>query len=478
MDDTTFLDEFRPFRRGELSLAKRITQEPDLLPRSELDLLRYALRLAQLSTFGSERDDLVERLGSFRLRLLQLLAAALPTDPARIEAPALRNRLPRVCHLVEGARRRVLDAGLAAEAALDDTIADKRIALVMGGAGGAGFVFLGALGALEEEGIQPAYILGASIGALIGGLRGRTHHYDLEGLLEQARGLATSELFGAPQRSGRYGLPGALRFDPRAALGWFFTHQGEPVRLGDLHVPTDMLATGLRPAALTRPREEYETLLGQRITDPAEIGHLRSAAVLRIVSGVLELAVSRRVFVPVLLGSDAESAQLEALDAAGFSAAIPTLLHYDIFREDPHTQEILDRIFEREGLAAMVDGALVNLLPACRAWRALEEGRIGSRHYWIVAMDALVAAKGRNRLLFPLQRALAATLQRDRAYWDLYVAFHDTPFVLDISPTPALLRRAAAAGRREMREAARILRTATAPLGRWSQLEGAIPRWE
>jgi hypothetical protein len=476
VDDARFLDEFRPFRRGELALARRTTTEPSFLPPGELRLLRYALRLAQLSSLV-ERDDLVEPIGSFRLRLLQLLGPALPTDPARIEAGPLHQLAPRVAHLVAAARERVLGANLASEAGLDEVIADKRVALVMGGAGGAGFVFLGAHAALEEAGITPAYQLGASIGALLGMLRSRTSHYDLEGLLEQAERIETGKLYGPPQPPGRYGLPGALRFDPRAALDFFFTHGGEPVRLRDLRIPTDALATGLRPAALTRSREDYASLVGERIDDPEAVSHLRPAAVTRVAGVLVELAVSRRVFVPILLGADSSTADLEAMDAAGFSASIPALLHYDIFRRDTRADAVLDRVFDEHGLAALVDGALVELIPARRAWQTLEDGRIGTRNSWIVAMDALVAAGGRNRLLLPAQRVLAATLQRDRPWWDLYVPFRDTPFVLDIVPRPPLLRRAAESGQKEMAEAVRILRTGTAPLPRWSEIESAVPRW-
>jgi Patatin-like phospholipase len=475
VDDTRFLDELRPFRRGELALARRETAEPGFLPPGDRDLLRYALRLAQLSTL-SEPDDLLDRIDSFRLRLLQLLGPVLPTDPGRLDPRALHGLAPRVAHLVAGARRQA--AGLSSETDLDDILADKRVALVMGGAGGAGFVFLGALAALEEEGITPSYQLGTSIGALIAALRARTRRYDLEGLLEQAKRIEAGKLYGAPEPPGRYGLPGALRFDPRSALSWFFTREGEPVRLGDLHIPTDVLATGLRPAALTRARGEYADVLGRRIDDPEEVAHLRPTAVTRIASVLVELAVSRRVFVPVLLGADPATARLEAMDAAGFSAAIPAMLHYDVFRADPDTDAILDRVFDRHGLAALVDGALADLIPAHLAWRTLEGGRIGTRNVWIVAMDAMVAAGGRNRLLLPVQRVLAATLQRDRAYWDLYVPFRNTPFVFDIVPRPELLRRAADDGRAEMRETAALLRTATAPLPRWSQIESRVPDWK
>jgi hypothetical protein len=308
-------------------------------------------------------------------------------------------------------------------------------------------------------------------------LRGRTTHYDLEGLLDQAKRIESGRLYGPPQPPGRYGLPGALRFDPRAALEFFFTHGGEPIRLRDLRIPTDALATGLRPAALTRAREDYAGIVGVEIEDPDEVTHLRPAALTRVASVLVELAVSRRVFVPVLLGADAATSDLEAMDAAGFSAAIPALLHYDIFRRDDRAEAVLDRLFDRHGLAALVDGALVELIPARRAWQTLEAGRIDTRNTWIVALDALVASAGGTRWMRPARRVLAATLQRDKPWWDLYVPFLDTPFLLDIVPRPEMLRSAAEAGRKSVEPAVDVLRAGTAPLPRWAEIAAAIPAW-
>lgn len=479
MDANRFQDEFRPFRRGEIALARRERRDPDFLPAADRALLRTALRLAQISTVGREQDDLVERIGSFRLRLLQLLAPVLPTDPEALEPAALHERMPRIAHLLRRARQQVLDAELVSDDGLDAALGTKHLALVMGGAGGAGFVFLGALDAIEQAGLRPSYLLGASIGAILGALRARTHRFDLAGLLGEVHRLTASKLFRPPSPPGRYGLPGALRLDLKAGLDWFFTHgDGRPVRLSELHIPFDASVCGLGAGALTRDRADYAKLLGDELHDPEELTHLKSATVARAAGALIELAVSRRVFVPVLLGADPDTARLEVLDAVGFSAAIPALLHYDIFRDDPVAEAVLDRVFDEHNLIALVDGAIAELLPARRAWQALEGGRIGSRNYALVAMDALVAARGRNRLLLPLQRALAATVQRDRAFWDLYVPFERAPFVLDLAPRDALLRRAAADGAAACAETVDLLRPLLAPLPRWREIEEHLPEWE
>ena len=151
MDATVFLDEFRPFRRGEIALARKLRESPAFLHPRRLDLLRYALRLAQLSSGGDEPDDLVDRIGSFRLRLLQMLSPVLPTDPERIDPGPLDRRIPKVARLVEQARASVARAGVIAEPRLDAMLAEKRLAIVLGGAAGSGYVFLGAIACVAQR---------------------------------------------------------------------------------------------------------------------------------------------------------------------------------------------------------------------------------------------------------------------------------------------------------------------------------------
>ena len=106
-DAATFLDEQRPFRRGEIALARRAVDDPMFMLPRDLDCLRYAIRLAQISSIGPEPDALIERIGSFRLRLLQLLAPVLPTEPDQIDASDLHALLPKVVRLVDEARELV-----------------------------------------------------------------------------------------------------------------------------------------------------------------------------------------------------------------------------------------------------------------------------------------------------------------------------------------------------------------------------------
>ena len=378
MDARIFLDEFRPFRRGEIALARRLAVDPHFLPERELALLRHALRLAQLSSLGGEPDELVERIGSLRLRLLQLLAPVLPTEPAQIDAQRLVSRLPKVVALTAEARRRIFDAGLAGEIALDAELANKRLALVLGGAAGSGYVFLGALERLEELGIVPGYLAGCSVGSILAVIRARRSGFELAELLADVRRLRERGAFGAPARP-RFGLPGALRLDLRCALGELFEIDGRQQTLAELALPTDVLATGLGPGALSEPGESFARVIDLELHSAGALEKLPRTALARLVGPLVSLAMSRQVLVPLFLGADPETRRLAALDAAGFSAAIPGVLSYDLEPEDGESARILEQLFERHSLSGLVDGALSTLIPARYAWEAIEAGRIGTR---------------------------------------------------------------------------------------------------
>jgi predicted acylesterase/phospholipase RssA len=470
VDARIFLDEFRPFRRGEIALARRLAAQPRFLPEREVALLRHALRLAQLSSLdGGEPDELVERIGSLRLRLLQLLAPVLPTEPAQIDAARLAARLPKVVALIGQARRRIFEADLASEIALDAELATKRLALVLGGAAGSGYVFLGALEQLERLGLRPAYLAGCSIGSILAVIRARTPHFDFAELLDDIRRLRERGAFGAPGMP-RFGLPGALRLDLRSALGELFEIDGRQQTLGELLLPTDVLTTGLGPGALSQPTESYARVIDHELHSAGALERLPRAALARLVGPLVSLAMSRQVLVPLFLGADPETRRLAALDAAGFSAAIPGMLSYDLAPDDAESARILDPVFERHSLSGLVDGAVSTLIPARYAWEAIEAGRIGSRHAAILALDAFARPRGANALMMPLLRAIAATADRDRAFWDLHVNFRRAPTVIDIFPTAARLAAAAANGAVEFAQTAQVLPVLLAPVPPWKDL--------
>jgi hypothetical protein len=200
------------------------------------------------------------------------------------------------------------------------------------------------------------------------------------------------------------------------------------------------------------------------------LAKLPRSALARLVGPLVSLAMSRQVLVPILFGADPETRQLAALDAAGFSAAIPGLLSYDLSPDDTEGTRILGALFARHSLSGLVDGSLSTLIPARYAWEAIEAGRIGTRHVAILALDAFQKPRGANALMLPLLRAISATADRDRGFWDLHVNFRRAPSVIDLFPTAARLSSAAASGAREFAETARVLPVLLARVPPWKEL--------
>jgi hypothetical protein len=400
-----------------------------------------------------------------------MLSPVLPTDPGSIEPGPLDRRIPKVAALVEQARTTLSQGGLVPEQRLDALLADKRLAIVLGGAAGSGYVFLGALERLEKMGIRPDYVVGCSVGSILAVIRARTRGFDLEELLGGVQRIRERGVFRAPDPNPRFGLPGALRIDLRQALGDLFADAGGAQRsLGEMELACDVLATGLGPGALAASRDSYARMVDADLHDIGDLAELKRTTLVRVVGALVSLAMSRRVVTPLLLGSDAQTAGLAALDGAGFSSAIPALFQCDVPAEDEKGTAILDRIFAERRFVGLVDGALSSLVPARYAWEALEGGRIGSRNYLVLALDAMARTRGVNTPLVPLLRTISATADRDRAFWDLHLNFRNAPPFLDLFPTEARLRRAARSGAREFSDTARLLRTILAPLPAWKEI--------
>jgi hypothetical protein len=286
--------------------------------------------------------------------------------------------------------------------------------------------------------------------------------------------MRQAAIFRPTSSSLRFGVPAALRLDLRAALGELFVgHDGDQQRLSDLAIPVDALATGLVPSAFSESRESYAHMIDAELHSADALAKLPPAPLARWTGALVSLAMSRQVLVPLLLGSTPETRRLAALDAAGFSAAIPGLLQYGLPASEVEGGQVLEALFERHGLAGLVDGALTSLIPARYTWDAIESGRIGHRNCLIVALDAIAKPSGTNALLAPILRVISATADRDKAFWDLHVNFRHAPAFMNLFPAPAQLRAAAESGERQFAATASLLRVLLEPVPAWSSLQAA-----
>ncbi len=128
----------------------------------------------------------------------------------------------------------------------------KTVALALGGGGARGLAHICVLEALDEMGVRPVAIAGASIGAIIGaayaagfsGLELRTHTQAiLKNRIGLARRLLHARARGRKRLLSRVAHP--LLFDGERFLHAFWP-AGMPERFEDLHIPLQVVATDFR----------------------------------------------------------------------------------------------------------------------------------------------------------------------------------------------------------------------------------------
>ena len=149
------------------------------------------------------------------------------------------------------------------------------------------------------------------------------------------------------------------------------------------------------------------------------------------------------------------------------------MLQYDLPPGADEAASILAEAFDRHGLVGMIDGAIVSLVPARYTWEAVEAYRIGHRNTLVLALDALAKPRGSNALLAPLLRLIAASADRDKAFWDLEVNFRNAPPFLDLFPTAARLEKTAAIGAKQFGEIEPTLQALMEPLAPWRSITPA-----
>ena len=119
---------------------------------------------------------------------------------------------------------------------------------------------------------------------------------------------------------------------------------------------------------------------------------------------------------------------------AGFSSAVPGLIHYDVLRDDPRMKRLLDGLYAEHGITRLGEGGLVNNVPARPAFEEVMDGRLTRRNPFILAMDCFVP-RPRSLIWYPIQQIAALTLKAQRPYMDLYVPLDRVLSPANVVPT-------------------------------------------
>ncbi len=461
----------RPLEEMEIALVRAAQAQPELITPPEEAALRTALSLARVYKLRHEDRDVMVggALSAFRedvaRRLSPVLLAKAPPRRDQL-VPLARDLRENALRMREALVKRL--EGRVPREALSREIRQKELVLVCGGGGGTGYVYLGVMALLDEFGIRPQLLVGTSIGAILCLFRSRMSHFDQTEMVNIVRGLSWKKLFRAISTENRYGLPAALRLFLRAGLGRYFnalSDSGEPtpgVRLSELPVKTIVAVGGIRRGMLPHPVEFYERLLNlspRSLADASALPRKLTSAM----GAVAEFFTHPEILATLHLGADEGTADFDALDAGGFSSALPGVIHYDVLREDARMRGLLDDLFASRGLFRLVDGGLVDNLPAKAAWRAVHKGALSSRNAFILALNGF-APKLSTPLWLPLERLAELTVAPNRPYAHLVKDFAKTLSPLELVPSVEMVTQALELGRRQLREDMPFLCRMLAPL--------------
>jgi predicted acylesterase/phospholipase RssA len=442
----------RPFEEAELGLVRAIVGRPPWLPDASEHALRYALNLARLTVIRLRDGTDLEVggvLAAYRDEL-KPIATALFVDKVVVEAAAVNGLVPHLVAQAREWRTRLLSTfqGRLDAATLDRECCEKALLLACGGGGGVAWSYLGAFDLLEQFGLTPRLLAGASMGAALALFRARDLRWDAERSASFLSGLTFRSLFRFLQTESRYGMPAAMRLYLRAAvIGHLQKPDGTAPTLGELAIPMVVSCGGLRTGALPREPEYYEHLLDQHKGEPHE--PLATRVPTDLLKVVKELMSQRDRFARLYLGADEGTAEFDAIDAVGFSSALPGVIHYDVLREDPRMHALLDDLFRRRDLFRLVDGGLVDNLPARPIWGLAQAGAIGTRNTFVLGLEGF-APKLTQPLWYGLEQIASQTAAKSRPFVNLLRSYRRVLSPLEVVPGAGSLRKAVQAGRAEL----------------------------
>lgn len=429
----------RELKAFEHRLLRLLVDRPGVLHHRHEALFRYALALAQMNLFRTPEGDDVDVSGEvdgLRNWMLEAICPLLP-EHGNPNIEMLREIANVLAVRVDVTRTALLDNHVNdfGPEHLDEELLQKKLSLVLGGGGGSGFVHLGTFSMLNELGIIPELIVGSSMGSIMGLLRAIDRTYDpVNTALALPKHFELDSLFKPFTGYSRYGFPGVFHLNLlRTAREIFESLVGDGTpRFDELPIKLEIVATGIR-AGFEVESETYEKAAQQA----QDFGPASMRRMLRIFfRSVRELSRNPRFLAQVVFGRDEQTSAFPVIEAVGFSCAVPGLLHYDIFHDDPDTIAPLDSIFERDRLIRLCDGGVVNNVPSRVAWESVQSGTIGTRNAFILSMDCFApVTRGANMIWIPIQQIARPAVQANKPYSDYHKSFRDTPSPLQVMIT-------------------------------------------
>ncbi|HYQ34523.1 MAG TPA: patatin-like phospholipase family protein [Mycobacterium sp.] len=444
-------------QRMENRLVRHQLSAPDVLRADELRKLRYILNFARLADFepgaagpGGTRGrgdvSVGAEIAPWRSRVADTLYGPLREEPDPITAlRAAREALTGLAADQDDQRRVLIErhGDDFSPAELDAEVGYKQLVTVLGGGGGAGFAYIGGMQRLLEAGQVPDYMIGASMGSILGSLVARALPVPIEEYIAWAKTVSYRAILGSERLRRRHGLAGmfALRFD-QFAHTMLSREDGRRMRMSDLAIPFDIVVAGVHnqpysalPSRFRRPALSALQLRSLPFR-PIGIGPLVGARMWQVAA-----FIDLRVVKPIIIGDDDPARDFDVVDAASFSSAIPGVLHHET--NDPRMIPMLDELFEEKDIGALVDGGAASNVPIELAWKRIRDGRLGTRNACYLAFDCFHPQwDPRHLWLVPITQAMQLQMVRNLPYADHLVRFEPTLSPVNLAPSVASIDRA------------------------------------
>ena len=445
----------RELKDFERRLIELFVDDPSALHPRHQALFRYATSMAQMKEFRTPEDRDVsvgEDVDDLRRWMIESIVHMIP-ESGEPNVDSLREIAPVLALRVEQTRSKMLENHIndfGAEA-LDEELRQKRLVLVLGGGGGSGLVHLGTFALLKELGLTPELIVGSSMGSVMGLIRAVDRSYDpISMAMAFPKTVDYEAVFRPFSGFSRFGFPGAFHLNiMRIARQIFEELLGFSMpRFDELPIKLEIVTTGVRKGFRFDDRE-YEQSGDESLTPLA----LRRKLKL-FFGAVRQLSKNPRLLTQVVFGAEEGTEHFPVIEAAGFSCAVPGLLNYDIFHDDPETIGPLETVFERHQLLRLCDGGVINNVPSKVAWESVQRGSIESRNAHIMSFDAFAPlSRGRNLIWIPIQQIARPAVVANVPYSSYHKTFQNPPSPLEILVNSySKLKRIIQAARDELEE--------------------------
>ena len=457
----------------ERELLFAMAADPYLLDHRRGAIIRWALAVARLILFRTPAGDDLDVSGlltPFRHWLQEHLRRALPAG-GNVDGSLLRSMCPAIAERLDAARALLLEhhVNQFGPEHLDKELRHKRLVLVLGGGGGSGFVHIATFALMEQLGHKPELIVGSSMGSLLGFFRAMLNDYQHEDVI---RAVPRSFDLGAVLKpfpgETRFGFPGLFNMQLLRAANNALGHlTGSPniPHFSELPIRFQAVATGIRIGfAGDRFEKRINAMTGSSFSPFA----IRKRIQL-FIDVIRELSANPRLLKQIVFGRDENTWDFNVVEAVGFSCAVPGMLHYDVFHQDPQTIQALRTLFKQHRLGSLTDGGVVNNVPSRVAWESVMMGGFGHRNAFILAGDAF-APTGSNLIFTPVQQVARPAVLANRRFSDFHKTFKSCPSPINLAPSYSKLQRIIAKALSEYEADRPYLKLALSPLphyGEW-----------